>query len=441
MRLIITELRTTKRNVVTNLAVNVPRLCEYLEQTYPDESIDVVNRIWLLSVDETKVFWKHRGPYQYAGIIGFPGSDDVVESDGKQGVLFVIDEAGAAGFDANGWAQSDGRTSRGQDCAWYLDQQRKFGDDVYASQNGRRPAGIAKPFRDKAHSFIRLKNGYLQTYGMFKGRGRFTATHYTHEPDKSSEPMKEETWQMDAVGIASCYRTQDGVGVKGVAADIGKKAKGIPIVLMIPIAVVAGLILAVGLPMLLSRSMSRMSAKKRVGEGSPAVVQAVEPVVKKVDASPIAAGFPPSGSMAPAVAPSPSVLLPSHGGSEFGPSRPTVTGVIRTGQKVTVNLSDGRVFSEGEEYLRLERTFVESPRGTRYYFARPATNQADRTQKNERAKTGSADANASPVLERQTEVGYSGEALFPAFAGNGRSDTSTGEQNPVAWSRQRQMRR
>jgi len=285
------------------------------------------------------------------------------DDPGLSGCLYVIDEAGVAGFDAQGWNTSEGRAPRGVECSWYLDQQRKFGDDVVASTNGRRPSAIAKPFRDKAHVFVKLKNGYLQQFGIFKGQGKFTARHFTQEPDaKDSEPFKIETWTMDETGLAACYRTQDGVGVEGVQADIGKRAKGIPILWAIPLAIGLAAVLAIGIPALISRYLGVMGSK--VGaEVSGTVASVAQKTAEVTGAAKLVPDFQVNAAGVPAPvhtprwepAPAPGV---------------TVVGVTQAGGRVNVSLSDGRVLTEAEDYLRIERAWVESPRGVRYYFRR-----------------------------------------------------------------------
>lgn len=215
------QLRTTRRNIVTNLAIDVPKFAAWLEAKYPGRDLDPGGRIRVLQEAETKEFWRIRGPIKWTG-----NEYDQEEDTGVNGVCYVIDEAGAAGFDATGWSSADGRSTRGVKCAWYLDQQRKFGDDVFASANGRRPDGIAKPFRDKAHAFIKLKNGYQTSLGMFRARGRFQWFKYASEPTQSASPFAQGQFHF-GTGIEDCYRTQDGVGVSGTVADKGKRAKGL----------------------------------------------------------------------------------------------------------------------------------------------------------------------------------------------------------------------
>lgn len=236
MLIVVKQLRETRRNICTNLSIKIPELQAWLERTYPNECIDAGARIRLLTEAETREFWRYRGPIKWTGTDAATVYDGV-EDKGVNGVCYIIDEAGAAGFDALGWASSDGRTSRGTKAIWYLDQQRKFGDDVFASTNGRTPGQIAKPFRDKAHKFIRLRNEYLATYGPFKGRGRFVWKEYGQEPTGSNkvEPVQRGTFAY-GTGLEDCYRTEQGVGVIGAKADKGAKAKGIPIMWVIPMA-------------------------------------------------------------------------------------------------------------------------------------------------------------------------------------------------------------
>jgi len=342
IRRIVQELRHTPRNVGTNLSVEVPRLQQYCEEQFPGEKIDVVRRLFLLSEDDAKHFWDYRGPE-------LPNeAGDLVRDAGTKGVLYVIDEAGAAGFDATGWASSDGRSVRGLRAAWYLDQQRKFGDDVIASQNGRRPAGIAKPFRDKAHYFIRLKNGYLASLGIFKGRGRFTADWFTHEPEAKSEAVQTEHWEMDASGLASCYKTEVGVGVVGSSADKGKRAKGIPILWAIPGAIVLAAAISIGLPMLLAKGMAKASGADKTAPAEPSAFA--------------------SGPVTPVV----SAITPGQPAGE--PVR--VVGYVKRGSRINVVLSDGRTLNETDKGLQSVDRNGATVDGVKIWMQRPAPRPA-----------------------------------------------------------------
>lgn len=292
MHILVEQLRESKRNICTNLAVDVPKLNAYLERKYPSENLRLVNRLRILTVEETREFWKYRGPRRWR-----PGSDYDLEDDpGTEGVCYIIDEAGAAGFSAQEWASKTQSSTRGVECTWYLDQQRKFGDDVYASTNGSTPGEIAKGFRAKAHEFVRLKNEYLAQWGMFRGRGRFLADFFVREPDKTTEAFRRVVFNLDKDGLADCYHTAQGVGVSGTKADVGARAKGIPILWVIPLGIalasLAGLVpwlLGKGAGSYISGAGSQELAQKTaglVGAGKPAAAS-----VARSDARMLSDGF------------------------------------------------------------------------------------------------------------------------------------------------------
>lgn len=337
IRVVVDELRHTKRNIVTNLSIDIPRLQEWLEQNYPDEVIDAGKRIRILNVEETKQFWKYRGNVLLTPSQTFDDTPDYGDDKGVWGVCYIIDEAGAAGFNARGWAATEGRSTRGVECEWYLDQQRKFADDVWASANGRAPTAIAKPFRDKAHEFVRLKNGYLATYGRFRGVGKFTARYYTHEPDKTSEPFKQEEWKMDATGLASCYRTQDGVGVTGTTADIGKRAKGIPAQFIIPGVILALLVVFVG--------GGRLS-KWVITKDKPAAKSGSENLTSKANGS---ENLTSKAAQVPTVASERVSIAPGTRVRGYA---------VRKNGTANVVLDDGRTIIEGEGLTNIERNGV-----------------------------------------------------------------------------------
>ena len=338
LHIAVEKLRFGRQNIVTNLAINVPIFNAYLERHYPNEKIDLVSRLRILTVEETYEFWKYRGPEKWTG-----HEYEMLSDEGSNGVCYIIDEAGASGFSATGWAAKQGVGSRGLACLWYLDQQRKFGDDVFASNNGRLPTGIAKPFRDKAHTFRRYKNGYLAQYGPFKGRGRFEWTQYAQEPvGNAVEPIAKGTFEIGE--LASCYRTQDGVGVVGNNADIGRRAKGIPILWVIPAALVLGL-LCVLIPWAL-------------GRGAQKFITGKAPAVQSVQATPVAVPAPPAGAAAVV---------------SLAENQPvTVKGYVVLGSRCNVQLSDGRVLTEqSPELASIDRQSILLKNGQRLFFSQP----------------------------------------------------------------------
>lgn len=357
MHVLVKQLRETRRNVCTNLAVLVAELNEWLEVHHPTEKLQLVDRIRILTVAETKEFWKYRGPRRWLCEAG--KEYEYTDDPGTYGVCYIIDEAGAAGFSSQGWAAGgESRSPRGVQCTAYLDQQRKYGDDVFASTNGRTPAQIAKGFRDKAHYFIKLKNGYLHKMGIFKGPAKFTWRQYTEEPGPTSEPMAEGTFRIGS--LMSCYLTEQGVGVLGSNADKGARAKGIPMWTIIP----ACLVLAsscVFIPLLLGKSVSKfMTGHAQVNAAvtikAPGVVQD--------------RGEPAPGVVSPGAVPQGKAVPASRDADElFSIERGLwVTGIAYGRGQLNVLLSDGRVLQEGDGILGgVERNYVVLVGGRKIY--------------------------------------------------------------------------
>lgn len=363
--LAVRKLIDTQQNISTNLALNLPRLQEYIETKYPWAKVDVCSRVRILTVEETKEFWKYRGPRRWSG------EYDMHDDPGASGCCFIIDEAGAAGFDAQGWATHDGRAPRGVQCAAYLDQQRKFGDDVYASTNGRFPTSIAKPFRDKAHEFIYLKNEAQTKLGPFRGASRFKRRHFASEPSKNSEPFETTIMEMDWTGIGSIYRTQDGLGVSGLLADKGRRAKGISIYWVFPIVlgVAASVVLV---PMMLGRAATSFIS------GPPPETSNVRGPGAK--GAPVSQGTEVPGVAVPAITGRKSTVenqstVPSARSNESTPppqKQVWVRGFVMKGNRINVILSDGRTLTEDDGTLsRIARNFVETTDGERYWVGTP----------------------------------------------------------------------
>ena len=54
MHLLVKELVETNRNIITNLAVRLPELNEYVQKTHPKEDFHVPQRLRILTDEETK---------------------------------------------------------------------------------------------------------------------------------------------------------------------------------------------------------------------------------------------------------------------------------------------------------------------------------------------------------------------------------------------------
>jgi len=349
--ILIPQLRETKRNIITNLPLNLGRLNEYLEQKYPGENLRPLERIRVLTTKECGTFWRIRGPLKWTlgtHPVNCYACPDMVEDVSPYGVCYIIDEAGDVGFSAVAWAENIGRSSRAVECLHYLDQQRKHSDDSFFSTNGRAPGAIAKGFRDKAHFFIKLKNNRLAILGPFRGSDDFRWEKYTMEPTPSNgaEPVAAGKFVLDAKGSASCYRTQDGNGVQGNGADIGARAKGWSIYWVFPIFIGISS-LAFVIPWAL-------------GHGTKAMIGA------KVDSKKPALHVN-SQNTKPEVVPASKVYeTPAPGLPGLAQSAEvTCTGYMIKGKEVAAFLSDGGSL-HGSEILGISKTHVFASSGKRY---------------------------------------------------------------------------
>jgi len=347
---LIPQLRETRRNILTNLPLELGRLAEYLEKTYPGENLRPLERIRVLTGKECGTFWRYRGPLKWSVTV-HPANcyavPEMVEAPSPDGVCYIVDEAGDVGFSAIAWAENIGKSSRAIECLHYLDQQRKLGDDSFFSTNGRAHGAIAKGFRDKAHFFIRLKNNRLAVFGPFRGSNDFRWQKFTIEPTPSNgaEPVTEGNFHLDEKGSASCYRTQDGNNVVGNSADKGARAKGWSIYWVFPIFIGISS-LAFVVPWLLGKGTqavvgAKVDAKKPVKADSPEIPNSQTPSVHR-DAQ--------SQTPVSQAAPLPEI---------------TCTGYLVRGREVAAFLSDGGSL-HGAEIVGISKTHVYASSGKRY---------------------------------------------------------------------------
>lgn len=219
VRLILKELRSSARFIVTNVPLDLPRLNEYIQQNYPEANVWLIDRIKIIGEEETQEFWKHRGP------------------DGV-GVFYVLDEIHIH-FNARNWMKT------GPECLHYISQHRKLCDDIICITQA--VGNVDKQFRSIAQDFSVIKNEYMAKFGMFRGRGRFnrkTYEQYTGDGQKQI-PFEVASFKLDAAGVASCYNTSAGVGIENKGEpDKLKRAKGLSIawiwVTVVFVALLAG---------------------------------------------------------------------------------------------------------------------------------------------------------------------------------------------------------
>lgn len=363
---VLRELSETGRNIVTNLPLRMGALNEYVQKRWPDQNLRAVERIRLLSDDEMREFWKIRG-----------------EGDGAQGVAYFLDEAHIA-FNAREWA------TLGKGALHYLSQHRKLGDIVWVITQA--PGNLDKQFRSVAEDFTVLRNEYTAKWGAFRGRGRFVRKSYLSEPQSSSEPFETASFSLD--GVAECYDTAKGIGVHGNKADIGRRAKGIPIMWVLPLGV-----LLCSLAFVVPWGMGK-AAGWYLGSKAP------ENVPAKVDGAAVSVSAPSSGVNAFVPPPAVPVVRPVVAASG---DAVWVVGYAVRGRRLNVQLSDGRTLTEADDLKRVERNFAEMHDGTRYYLRRPEAKPVEKVPASKTAEQLEA--------EKVSVAGYAGESLFEPSPG------------------------
>jgi len=255
VRLIVKELLTGNRQIVTNVAVKIDELRKYLEAEGFTGELE--RRIQVLDGDEPRTFFLYRGrgqafhqsprakdlgpvldcSRQYietARLAADMQGEGVViheDSDGRKyclpgngkgrpgGVLYVIDEVHVH-FDSRAWA------SIGPSATFYNTQHRKLSDDcVFITQHVEL---VEKRFRLLAQEFVYLRNlGKTKFgFGVFAMPAMFVRSHYLQPFTGTQKAMETRTFALDVEGLAKCYDTAAGIGFVGAEADKGAKRKG-----------------------------------------------------------------------------------------------------------------------------------------------------------------------------------------------------------------------
>lgn len=335
MKLICDELRHGKRTVVTNVAVRLADLNEYLRTG------DMVERLRVLEFEEAKRFWQCRQ-------IGWnvkPVSEEQ-ESRGKLldfgvceninggersayelgGVLYVIDEAHLF-FASRDWSKT------GRHASWYLTQHRKLGDDVICITQAIEQVEVA--FRRLAEDYTYVSNiGKRRLFGFALPQRFVTGTYLKPFTGAITDrAMCRTVFSLDTKGLAKCYDTAAGFGVLGRAADIGARRRGWPWQVGVGLILFAGFMIWWGASAG-ARWLGHTGA--RLLTGSPSAVNA-------------SAGVQPSPAPVPPVPPSGLVVTvrPAEPPPLPGPAMVGFIGGVG-GVPVQVALADGSVYRESD---------------------------------------------------------------------------------------------
>lgn len=357
MKLILEELRFGNRLVVTNLALNLPRLNEYLQKTYPKEDIVLRERITLLNEESCKKFWLFR---QYTGSV-----NDTPWNEPGRGAFIVLDELHLF-FNAREWMHT------GTDCLHYLSQHRKLGDDVICIT--QHVGNVDKQFRSVAQDFSLIVNGFKQKLGLFRGLPMFHRYTYSMEPNGLKiEPDDTGHFRLDAKGIASCYDTAAGIGVHGRGADKAERKRGLHPLWFPVIAVLCILTIVFGIKgcnRVVKANADKKQEQRRLAASSPA---------SQGDAKQGRAIAPADAENQPP-APRPQQNNELESVRVAADRLEVVQKLIRGDGRVRVVLSDGSVYESSDDELEEVRAHKVKIAGVWHYYRKPGPGRSAAVQ-------------------------------------------------------------
>lgn len=330
--LIVEELRNGRRNIATNVALDIPSMAEKLHERY-GETFDMLRRIRILTPDECLDFWNHpqKGIDCTGRVIVAEGKGRKIEApdfsvrNGDPGTLFVIDEFHTF-FNARQWQQT------GEDALYYASQHRKLGDDVIPISQAH--TNVDKQFRVIAQDYTSVRNLSVERWGIFAMPDRMLVQRYLTCPTGvNDKPMETSIVKIDTKFIGKMYFTAAGVGLIGTLADTGRKKKGVPWWSVILLAIL--FVAAVGyVPKLVFGAIGKAI---------------LHPVNNSITNAPAAAPVAPVPAPEP-VAPMPAPRQPKAATIALEPSPEPVEprrilGTAHAGNRVTIYMEDGEEIS------------------------------------------------------------------------------------------------
>jgi len=328
VRKIAEELRTTTRCVVTNLPLDPGKLNAFMQETYGDVDVGVVQRVRLLDEESTKQWWRYRrSPEGYDQDLP-PPDEQTGATSCRWGdfapALFVLDEIHIQ-FNSRSWAQT------GRAAIYYLSQHRKIGDDVIMiSQN---PEQVDRQLRMLTQDWIHVRNlGKEQFSRYFKLPRRILWRSFASQPTSGREACQiSGSFGVDEKGLANCYATMAGTGIMATEAKEIDKRRGMPF-WWIALPIVA---IAIGI--------------SYTGEGYGAILRWItgKTIAQTHAGQHPASSTPPPAPAAPAVIKyieQPSTPAPQVATKTLSP----LVAMAKMNGKWIAHLADGRVFKEGQ---------------------------------------------------------------------------------------------
>ena len=376
VKLVLDELMFGHRPIVTNLALKLGRIQEYLHEM--GFAVHVARRVFLLdSPQAIRQFYLRRThdlllpmpTYSAQGKqVSWDSSMDWLPSQEDDqaagGVFYVIDEAHNY-FHPDAF-QLPKMTPEHPLFQW-ASQHRKLKDICYFVTQSVENVHVS--VRRLGAQFHYIRNYRKETYRGFRRGDGFVRTTYLKQPtSESAVPIEEKTFRLDVKGICSCYYTAGGVGIsaKGVA-DGGSKKKGMSMKWLWAGAAACILGLCFVL-FVLPRLVLHGVVNSTVGASVKAAAATGNTVVSPVRSDSTPRALAEQGTrLAASVAALPQEPRPAPAPLVV-PTRVYVTSITgsRARGRFTINLSDGRTYTEEDGAVTyIGRNYVVAA-GVRY---------------------------------------------------------------------------
>lgn len=397
MRKLYDELRNGRRRIVTNMALELGELRDYLLQTGGPKLADQIKRITILDQKQVRKFWLIRGdgwtllditkeqhkqhlypdletlyrwvkekdrgeertPLELLTLAQVKplvesGQVEVSSVSEQGGVFYLIDEVQMF-FRARNWQDIP------DSLPFYNEQERKLGDDaVFTSQVVDQ---VEKGLRNLCEEFYVLRNLGRKSKWGFRLPKMFVWMQYSEPPGGLGVRADNiGRFKLDVAGLARCYRTAGGVGIngQGLVADTQSEKPGLHwsvfvgifLGLMVLFMMVPGAAGKVFSWVLLRSDKKPASVQPVVKTNAVAVPSQLEIEARNLVGRPV---FTPFNSAA--VATNKSLDIDEQ---EKGTNRLRIVGWVLHPSQSMVMLSDGRrlVLGEDPELTKIEKNCV-----------------------------------------------------------------------------------
>lgn len=345
---IIRQLVKSDVAIVTNISLNLAEIHEYIVRHHSEVDVDVFSRVRLIDSSQVFEFWRFRSgglvlPH-FGAVKGESSQMFLARAEAyfgplekspetSKGVAYFLDEVHLY-FSSHRWQEI------GDFVRFYASLHGHLGDAIFLISN--LPSGVYKGFRELVNEWSYVQNNYERSFGPFKRRAGFVRLIYEHLPQKGSVPVDKEVFFLNDIG--KCYSTRAAAGIRSVKSEVKRtKKRKLPFwTIPVGVAVLAlALVVFLGhLPGWVGRYFDRFT-DEAVSKNQTAPKNLVESMAADVSNVLSGGGGQSQSSDDPAYGPNP----------VYRDQRIWVTGIVRRGSRVLVQLSDGTVLDNTDSQL------------------------------------------------------------------------------------------